>query len=717
MKFKEEDKDPLKNRRLMKLNIFIAKPKVLIFICCGVTLLIILFGNYILNFLDNLKYLFIDGEHSSQYIGLTALLSFKKKFIWTYTALLLFSLLMDGFLVYRIRVAYAEMNVGQKGDDRETTLEEIKAQYKEIPYKDKTFEGRGGFIVSEYEDKIYIDDGPVNNLLIGTTRSGKGEMFMFPMIDIYSRAMEKSSLIITAPKLEEYLASKETLEKRGFDVYVLNFIQPELSTIQFNPLQIITESYQRGEFSEAELLCNSFCYSVFNPEESDADSQFWANNSSNLLSALILGTVIDCLAADKKENTTENQKKINMYSVINMFQEMASKFLEDSDDSLLDRYFKDRPQGDLAKMKYAAVGLAGAKTKGSIFSNLLAKLTVFTYIEIAKLTAQSTINLEDIGFGEKPIAIFIGLPDYDRSKDFIANVFIRQLYFVLVKKATLSKEKRCKREVVFLLDELGNMPPIENLANIVTVCLSRGLKFNLVFQSLNQGKNLYKEAWDTIFENCANKMYIISGKESTAEEFSKMCGSRTITNTHRSGKKLSLNKHITEMYEEKRLISANQLLRLKEGECVLVRTTKRQDKKGGKVVPHAIFNLCENGRAFRYRHEYLLDVFPDGNTLEQYVDKDIMKQIRPQERVYIPEILEQYMKIENIHLDKHRPCYALKQWKYIEIALGNYMEKDEIEKAAKSPIIDFERFLQMTLAREVGAPEVVKAIQVLINQG
>ena len=112
-------------------------------------------------------------------------------------------------------------------------------------------------------------------------------------------------------------------------------------------------------------------------------ANFGANNSSNLLAALILGTVIDCVEADQAENTNKHEKKVTMYSVINMFQEMAN--IEDEDGrTMLDHYFINRPDRDLAKMKYAAVGLAGARTKGSIFSNLLAKLTVFTYQEIAK---------------------------------------------------------------------------------------------------------------------------------------------------------------------------------------------------------------------------------------------------------------------------------------------------------------------------------------------
>ena len=67
---------------------------------------------------------------------------------------------------------------------------------------------------------------------------------------------------------------------------------------------------------------------------------------------------------------------------------------------------------------------------------MLSYLGVFIDENIAKMTAESSINLADIGFGEKPIAISLGIPDYDKSTHFIASIFIRQVYFILAKKAT-----------------------------------------------------------------------------------------------------------------------------------------------------------------------------------------------------------------------------------------------------------------------------------------
>ena len=79
-------------------------------------------------------------------------------------------------------------------------MEEIKAQYKEIAESKEPFPGRGGLPVFRQGNKLYIDDSITNNLIIGMTRSGKGEMFVFPIIDILSRAAEKDISCYHRPK-------------------------------------------------------------------------------------------------------------------------------------------------------------------------------------------------------------------------------------------------------------------------------------------------------------------------------------------------------------------------------------------------------------------------------------------------------------------------------------------------------------------------------------
>ena len=138
------------------------------------------------------------------------------------------------------------------------------------------------------------------------------------------------------------------------------------------------------------------------------------------------------------------------------------------------------------------------------------------------------------------------------------------------------------------------MPAIEGMSNIITVCLGRNIRFNLVIQAYPQLKNKYGDDAATIEGNCGNTIYILTNNYDTAQEVSKKLGESTINSTSRSGKGLSTDKSKTEGVDNKHLLTPNELMELKEGESVVIRVVKRQDKKRRRVKAHPIYILPQS---------------------------------------------------------------------------------------------------------------------------
>ena len=532
--------------QILFLNRWLSKIIVIFTICILVDLVFFCLLQYGINLLIDLPDWLNDMDHPKSYIGIRNVLPDPEQIReypvirWIYLGMAVVLLISNGCMVYRMRVAYSEdtLNQGQKGDSQWTTNKEIKQQYKAIPDRDKNFPGRGGMIISRMGKKLYIDESPANNLIIGLTRSGKGEMFAVPSVDVYSRAEIQASMVILDPKMEHYKMSRRTLERRGYLVYFLNLDDP-LHSMGYNSLEVVVEEYLKKHFAEAELLAQSLSYSFFHPDKPTGNEEFWNDLAASLLTALILAHIEDCTKEDeringirfrnwKKKRETwetlkeeekerirekcrqkdgkdlvtdpeiqslpsevafkyleENRKKINFYSIINTFTELARKQNPKNPNlTALDTYFNQRPMLDRAKMKYASAEIAGDRTKTSIFTTMMNKMTIFTYENVAKMTAESSLKLEDVGFGEKPVAVFIGTPDYDQSLHFLATAFIRQLVFTLEKRATRSKSGKCDRPVKFICDEIGNFPPIENMRNIITVCPGRISRLTCIFRIL-----------------------------------------------------------------------------------------------------------------------------------------------------------------------------------------------------------------------------------------
>lgn len=632
------------------------------------------------------------------------------------------SLIVWIVLLYKLRSNFKQLeDSGSKGTSRFTTLDELHKQYKKIPDRKKEYKGGGGVPVSHYKNNIFIDDSPVNNLWIGTTRSGKGEMGMFPLIDIYSRAEKKASMVLNDPKGELYASSKDTLEKRGYHVEVLNLANP-MQSMSYQLLQVVIDSYEEGDIQQAELYAKSITDMIY--LDPNAKDPFWQNNASALCRAVILGLC--------EKNIPHNKSKITMYNVANTINSLASEVEIDErtgqQTTGLDKFFDSLPENHPARLQFATVKFsAGApQTVAGIYANAFEKLNIFTMTPVAKMTSMNSFDMKKIGFGKhiagktkplsrvnisfssggkttiktndsglfnishdekinvndeitltvkgtnikliikinnideetgdvgystveqiteedtgisiqsieyftKPTALFMITPDYDKSLHVIASLYVKQLYTELARTASVTKGGKCIREVIFILDEFGNMPTIDDMGSIITVCLSRNIRFNLVIQAYSQLKQKYDKDWETIDGNCANTIYILTNSNDTAEEISKKIDEKTIQSTSRSGKTLSLDKSKTEGTEGRRLLTAGELRRLKEGEMVVIRGIKRQDNKRKKIVPYPIFATGET--RMKYRYEYLADDFDTSNSINDidiscpHADFDLEKNV------------------------------------------------------------------------------------------
>lgn len=658
---------------LARKNIFFILSIFIVILSVTVSMLLTnLSINFILYLIDNK----LNAQHLDFKTVLGFLWSFKKAYKFFYVLIVALFLFQAIKLVYRIRVNVLSFNKYEKGSSRWTTLEELKQQYKSVPEKTKAYKGNGGVPISRNKNNIFIDDSPVNNLIIGTTRSGKGETFVFPAIDIYSRShsediKQRPSLVVNDPKGELAAASYETLKERGYDIQVLNLTEPERG-MGYNPLTLVVEAYKKGDFAKAQMLCNTLTHSLYH--DPNAKDPFWSESAKSLVNAIILAITKDCIELGEEE-------KITMYTVANFLSRYGSEFTdEDSEDCSLDRFFQARESHDIAKMQYATSSFSKGNTRASIFAVAMSKLNIFTFEPLARMTSKSTLNLDRIGFykefeeeeDKKPVAIFMVTPDYDSSNHVLASIFVRQIYYVLAQKASISKGQKCEREVIFLLDEFGNMPPIEGMANIITVCLGRGIRFNLIVQAYAQLKKLYGEDDKTIIGNCGNQIYILTNDINTADQFSKLIGNKTIMMSSRSGQgAFALNKSKNQSLDSKGLLNANELMSIKPGETVIQRVIKRQDIKRNSVTPRPIFNT--GATKMKHRYEYLADEF---DTSKSILDVDFAtgtQDVNLQELLYENNIMNLFLNKEPNESIKLKSIAQKRQEKFKKVK-----NKDEI---------------------------------------
>lgn len=661
-KIKENVTDPLKDKgRVMKLEYLLSNNYTITAVVVIVDILAVLAITLVSGMISSLPEILAGNTDTGELISVKNIVSVLSGITagGAVGGLLLLAVI-DVFLIYKIKVSWSDkaINVGQRGTDRFTTDDEIKDQYTAIEPLFTPYKGNPGILVSRIGNTFYIDQMVVNNLLIGITRSGKGETEVKTSIEIYSRAENQPSLIVNDQKIELYKTFAPILRERGYKVYLLNASNPLLS-MGFNLIGLAVQYYKKKDYDTAEQVTNSLAHSFFNVDEAVGDMVFFTASASALFSAMCLAAMQDAFEADERENNTryerwknldeesrkahpfryrnDNEKTVNLYSMIVNFGQLVSRPVnKDGSRTLLDVYFESRPDNDRARLKYLNTEVAPGKTKSSIFSEMLRNLESFTLRNVGRMTAESTIEFSEIGFGKQPVAVFLATPSYDTYLHKIPTIFIRQMYFALGKICDDHKGK-CDRQVKVIFDEAGNMPPVDLMDTMTTMGLGQNISFDLYLQNYEQLDNLYgKDMARTISGNCGNHFYLQTSSEDTAELFSHMLGNRSVIDVQRAGGKLGLNKYYTESVIERPLLLPNELMQLQEGEIAIFRRSKRRDRAGNSIRPLPIFNSRENGRYLWYFYQYAPeDKFPNPNEVSLIdVCTDSRKQINLEERIW-----------------------------------------------------------------------------------
>lgn len=194
-------------------------------------------------------------------------------------------------------------------------------------------------------------------------------------------------------------------------------------------------------------------------------------------------------------------------------------------------------------------------------------------------------------YSEQPVALFLGTPPHNPSYNQLVSFAIDQSFNQMYQMA-LDNEKKCYTRVHFIIDEGGNLPKIQDLPTKFSIGLGSELLFDWVLQNKAQLRiNYTKEEAETIISNCGNTLYILSKDKETAQEISDEVGHTTVNvmGHQLQGNVADLN-GLNSNLDAVPVISMEELLRLRTGEMVVVRSTARTDQRGRIIRANPIFD-------------------------------------------------------------------------------------------------------------------------------
>ncbi|WP_394941132.1 type IV secretory system conjugative DNA transfer family protein [Psychromicrobium sp. YIM B11713] len=192
-----------------------------------------------------------------------------------------------------------------------------------------------------------VDTAPVNTMVLAITRGGKGQTYIEPMIDIWSREKKPSNMVINDPKGELLVNNYVPLVMRGFEPVQFNLIN-SMKTDIYNPLGLAADKAREGDMTKAALYVGNIA-EVFFPTDGGEDP-VWPNAASNAFKRILYGLIDFYMeeerelrkhaAETKMDPATLEQKlddmwgKVTLYNSYQMFVQLSSKKIKNPEAEL-----------------------------------------------------------------------------------------------------------------------------------------------------------------------------------------------------------------------------------------------------------------------------------------------------------------------------------------------------------------------------------------------
>lgn len=142
-----------------------------------------------------------------------------------------------------------------------------------------------------------VDSDPVNTMIIAMTRAGKGQTYIEPVIDMWSREANPNNMVINDPKGELLVKFYVALVMRGFKVVQFNLINP-LKTDIYNPLMLAADAARENDSATAATYVENLG-NVFFPTDT-GDDPMWNNAANNAFKRAAFG-LIDYYLEEERE--------------------------------------------------------------------------------------------------------------------------------------------------------------------------------------------------------------------------------------------------------------------------------------------------------------------------------------------------------------------------------------------------------------------------------
>lgn len=341
-----------------------------------------------------------------------------------------------------------------------------------------------------------------NIAVVGGPGSGKTVSFGEPELIETLRSEEPINrlFIATKPRIERKYGP--VFKENGFQVYIVDFTEPERGNYSFDPLKYVRSEEDIVDLSRSIVMSNE------RKERSVADP-FWDDASVALLSAEI------ALALMTKDNPTFSDVLDIHFSL--KFNE-AGCDISTSLDTLFHRIEMKAPDC-FALNQWKTFKEAAPKTAKSIYVSMNPTLMAFTDSIRKCMRSKPSIDFEKM-VNEKSI-IFVTTNPVKKSLHSLANIFVARAIAEFHRIADARPSGTLANPVHITFDDFAVGAKISDMPEKMAITREMGVSFSLLLQSESQLQKMYGDFGAIeILDCCDSYIYLGGNNYSTAKSIS-----------------------------------------------------------------------------------------------------------------------------------------------------------------------------------------------------
>ena len=372
---------------------------------------------------------------------------------------------------------------------------------------------------------------------------------------LFSAIRRGESVLISDPKSEMYNETSELFRKNGYEVKVLNLVDP-LHSDCWNCM---------SDLGDDTLMAQVLTNVIIGNTSSGKGDHFWDNGEANLLKGLVLCVQLDPTIQPKDKNLNKVYEILTGTSLAGTINGVLSK-----------------TEYHAAKASFSLFAQSSETVRQGIILGLGTRLQVLQDRAVKQLVSSSDIDLT--APGKRKCAYYIILSDQETSMAFISSLFFSFLFIKLTRFADNSPGGKCLVPVNMILDEFNNIgriggaPDGSDFCRSLSVIRSRDIRVMIAVQSLGQLQNRYpNNLWAEIVGNCDIQLMLGCTDDVTADYISDRSGEMSIqVDSTMTVKKTVALAQVIPQYREtqgqgrRKLLTADEVLRLPHEEMLVI---------------------------------------------------------------------------------------------------------------------------------------------------